>query len=95
MNKRYKIRNSYQAPKWHRKWFTQHYANWLSGVDPSYYKEVFYATDISTGFVTYICELGYEIKLMRPLLDDEHLVVFLSKEEYVMERLRVSNENQL
>ena len=93
MNNVCKIHNSYAAPEWHRKWFTRHYSNWLSGVDPTYYKEVFYATDISTGFVEYICELGYEVKLMRPLHDDEHLAVYLSKEEYFMERLRVSDEN--
>lgn len=93
MNKVCKISNAYAAPQWQRAWFAKHYSDWLSNKDSFSFPNFFYATHIEVGFAEYIEKLGYNIKLIRPLLDDEHLVVYISEEEYVMERLRVSNED--
>lgn len=91
LHKKYKaIRNNIDAPEWHINWFSQHYAIWLSKADP---KEItfFYGSYIEKQFADYLRDLGYNVKLRRPLDSDEHLVVYLSKEDYFMERLKIDS----
>lgn len=78
---------SESSPSWHIKWFDQHYKDWLCKA-PVDLTSFFWGTDIPCAFCKHLTDLGFYVVLYRPLHEEDHLIVYVTPEEYLMEELR-------